>query len=64
MLMMESAVQMPALIQTVYRGRLVCDWLWFVGYGGCEGCENLPAMGGKKTASTARKTSELHMAPR
>lgn len=26
--------------------------------------QDLPAMGGKKTASTARKTSELHMAPR
>lgn len=24
---------------------------------------NLPAMGGKKTASTAKKISELHMAP-
>lgn len=59
-LMMESAVQIPDLIHTVSVDRhdqhSVKDREARVG--------GLPAMGGKKTASTARKISELHMAPR
>lgn len=64
MLMIESAVQMPALTQTVVWSR---HDQYSIGIkrcrgGGVEGA--IPAMGGKKMARTARKISELHMAPR
>jgi hypothetical protein len=59
--MIESAVQMPALTHTIETD-LDQHWHGYMWWGlGGWSCD-LPAMGGKKTARTARKKSELHMA--
>lgn len=60
-LMMESAVQNPALTQT--NERRLDQHRSFNHQGRDIECgSHLPAMGGKKMASIAKKKSELHMA--
>ena len=54
--MMESAEQMPTLIQTEW----FVSWVIILK----EGCQDLPAIGGNKTARTARKRSGVHIALR
>jgi hypothetical protein len=66
MLMMESAVQNPVLIQTgdayIDQHANYRDMSIRGKRGGMIARFGLPAIGGKKMARTARKMSELHMA--
>lgn len=63
-MIIESAVHKPTLIHTRRQSarspaRKRTSWPQEMGETGT--CENLPAMGGKKTANTAKKISAPHM---